>query len=76
LTSAVDLNARTAEPLGFHDYARSVCDPGVTLMLAEPVRGRWQIARCPLGRIVVQSGATGGATSTGAAEISESSSLM
>ena len=62
MTSAADLNARTAEPLGFHDYARSVCGPGVTLMLAEPVCGHWQISHCPLGRIVVQSGATGGAT--------------
>src|SRR3977135_4109419 len=43
-------------------------------MLAEPVRDRWQISRCPLGRIVVQSGATGGATITDG--ISQSGSFV
>jgi AraC family ethanolamine operon transcriptional activator len=54
--------ARTAESLGFYDYARSVCEPGVTLMLVKPSRSSWQVARCLPGRIIVQSGAAGSAT--------------
>jgi len=62
LTCGTEVNVRTDEPFGFHDYARSVCEPGVNVMLTRPSRSSWQISRCPLGRIVLQSGAAGGAT--------------
>ena len=62
LTSDACFDVPATEPFGFHDYARSVCDAGVNLMLAKPSRGNWQVTRHPLARIVLQSGTAGGAT--------------
>lgn len=62
LNSDADLKVRTAGRLGFYDYACSMCEPGVTLMLVKQSRSRWQVSRYPLGRILVRSGAAGGAT--------------
>jgi AraC family ethanolamine operon transcriptional activator len=62
LNTGVEFKAPTTESLGFHDYACSVREPGVKLMLVQPSRSPWQVSRCLLGRIVLQSGAAGGAT--------------
>jgi AraC-like DNA-binding protein len=48
--------------MGFHDYARSVRETGANLMLARPSRGSWEFSSHQLGRAVLRSGATGGAT--------------
>ena len=54
--------ARSAKLSSFHDYMDKVGAPGVSLMLTKPDRGDWRVSRHPLGRIVMQSGATGAAT--------------
>jgi AraC-like DNA-binding protein len=62
VTRTSELGARSAKPGNFHDYADKVCAPGVNLMLTKPSCGDWRVSRHPLGRIVMQSGATGAAT--------------
>jgi AraC family ethanolamine operon transcriptional activator len=62
LTATFELGARSAKPINFHEYADRVAAPNVNLMLTKPGCGNWRIARQALGRIVMQSGATGGAT--------------
>lgn len=57
-----ELGIRTAKPLGFHDYVSRLGEPSANVMLTKPSRNSWHVARHPLGRIVVQSGATGAAT--------------
>jgi hypothetical protein len=48
--------------LDFHDYACKVSAPDANFMLTKPSRRSWQVTRHRIGRIVVQSGAAGGAT--------------
>jgi AraC family transcriptional regulator, ethanolamine operon transcriptional activator len=62
MTNSPHSNDRSAAPLGFHDYARSICEPGANFMLTRPSRSRWEFSSCQLGNAVLQSGATGGAT--------------
>jgi AraC-like DNA-binding protein len=61
-TSGACFDVPASHPFGFHDYARTVCDAGVNIMLTKPSRGNWRVARYPLSRIVLQSGAAGGPT--------------
>lgn len=62
LTGDASFEVRAAETIDFHDYARSARDAGANFMLAKPCRSSWQLRRQPLARIVLQSGAAGGAT--------------
>lgn len=46
----------------FHDYALEVSAPDINLMLTRPSRGTWRAPRHQIGRIVLQTRTTGGAT--------------
>jgi AraC-like DNA-binding protein len=62
MTDGPHSNDRIAAPTGFHDYARSVREAGANLMLARRSRSNWEFSSRQLGRAVLRSGATGGAT--------------
>ena len=62
MTNGKTFDARVSKPFGFYDYACSIREPGVTLMLVKPSRSRWRVSRYPLGRILLRSGGAGGAT--------------
>lgn len=62
MTSGNAFNVRASEPFGFYDYACSIREPGVMLMLVKPSRSRWHVSRYHLGRVLLRSGEAGGAT--------------
>jgi AraC family transcriptional regulator, ethanolamine operon transcriptional activator len=61
-TGGASFEARAAEAIDFHDYARCARDDGANFMLSKPCRSSWQLTRQPLAGIVLQSGVAGGAT--------------
>lgn len=57
-----ELSARSAESNSFHDYALKVSVPGANLLLTKPSCDTWRVSSHPLGQVIMNSGATGGAT--------------